>query len=569
MSGLNDVVKQAQQQIDAIEHALGIPQQTPGEGSPPGQANTAPMGAQGGEGGGATAPQPAQPGQQGQQQPGQPAQQPQQQQSLPFQAQQDQPQPGQLAPQQQTQQQITTEDRKWESMYRTAEQKFQVLQGKYNAEVPRLQHQLRETEQRASTFEAKASTLEQRMVQLEQAMQAGQGGAVQASQTGQGSQGQQGQFNQQGQQGKAGQATQQGASGANGGFPIDLSGVDFETLAATYPDDLAPMIRIMPQMVQHMQSQEGVIANLQQQLAATTEGMRKVVTNVEQVNAERAGNAQRAFHAELGRICPEWQQIDNMPDFHNWLDQRKPMSVRTYRQDAEEAWGAGDAVAVAECYNAFRSDFLSNQGQRQNGQQQGNVQNPGSQQPHNNQQPPDGSWQQGQGQQQGQQNQQQVQQGQQGNSGQQQQIVQQGQQGNPQSQQQTFMQFDEFGQPIYIGPQVNQQVQQGQQFQQGNHGQQQGQNYQQGQPHNPLEYMVEPSPMAGNPPQAPPVKWEYTIQEINDHSTKMTKNPALLRDPTWAAIKRDMDIAVLEGRVKGQLPDMRLQSGEARFVQGV
>ena len=313
-----------------------------------------------------------------------------------------------------------------------------------------------------------------------------------------------------------------------------------------------------------------MISNLQQQLAATTEGMRKVVTNVEQVNAERAGNAQRAFHAELGRICPEWQQIDNMPDFHNWLDQRKPMSVRTYRQDAEEAWGAGDAVAVAECYNAFKSDFLSNQGQRQNGQQQGNVQNPGSQQPHNNQQPPDGSWQQGQGQQQGQQNQQQVQQGQQGNSGQQQQIVQQGQQGNPQSQQQTFMQFDEFGQPIYIGPQVNQQVQQGQQLQQGNHGgQQQGQNYQQGQLHNPLEYMVEPSPMAGNPPQAPQQKRIYTIQEITDHNTRMTKNPRLLQDPTWAAMEKDMANAVLEGRVAGQLPDMRLQSGEARFVQGI
>ena len=241
-------------------------------------------------------------------------------------------------------------DGKWEPMYRAEQQRFQVLQGKYNAEIPRLQQENRALQGQNTSLQGQVSDLTQRIQQLELQVQ-------QAQQVQQ----------------------QQSASQGGGNGSVDPSGIDFEALAGTYPDDLAPVIRLIPKLTKTIQDQTQVIASLQQRLDQTATNVQQVNASVQQSNVERANARHQAYLVDLNRLAPGWEKIDEMPEFATWLDQRKPMSLRTYRQDAADAVQALDARTVAEFYVTFAREFLHNNNRPNTPPNNGQVIQPGQQ----------------------------------------------------------------------------------------------------------------------------------------------------------------------------------------------
>lgn len=74
----------------------------------------------------------------------------------------------------------------------------------------------------------------------------------------------------------------------------------------------------------------------------------------EQVNAERAATARDRFFGELTAAVPDYQAIDAREDWQKWLAQVDPLSRRQRQQLLNEAAQAMDVQAVASFFTAFK-----------------------------------------------------------------------------------------------------------------------------------------------------------------------------------------------------------------------
>lgn len=74
----------------------------------------------------------------------------------------------------------------------------------------------------------------------------------------------------------------------------------------------------------------------------------------EQVNADRAATARDRFFGELAAAVPDYEAIDAREDWKKWLAQVDPLSRRQRQQLLNEAAQAMDVQAVASFFAAFK-----------------------------------------------------------------------------------------------------------------------------------------------------------------------------------------------------------------------
>lgn len=96
------------------------------------------------------------------------------------------------------------------------------------------------------------------------------------------------------------------------------------------------------------------ISSLEENIRNIMSGINtNIVPQVQQVAQRQAENANDFFWRTLSATVPNWQQVNNDPDFHAWLMEMDPL-LGTNRQSAlESAHRALDSGRVAAFFSAF------------------------------------------------------------------------------------------------------------------------------------------------------------------------------------------------------------------------
>jgi hypothetical protein len=182
---------------------------------------------------------------------------------------------------------------------KTIEQKYKTLQGMYNAEVPRLHADKRDLEDRIGSLEQLLGSV-----------------ANQPTPT----------------------AEQQTSKSVN-----LITDQDIED----YGDSIDVMRRVSKEESNTSNQRIAQLEQVIQQLQSN------VLPKVDMVANQQAQNNEQAFWSDLSYIVPEWQDINNNPDFQTWLLSTDPLtgiSRQTYLEDAQSNF---DSHRVANFFSSW------------------------------------------------------------------------------------------------------------------------------------------------------------------------------------------------------------------------
>lgn len=194
----------------------------------------------------------------------------------------------------------TTDPEPWEQRYR-------VLQGKYDAEVPRLQRELHEARVAVDSLTAQV----QQIYQAQQAQQAGQ-------------------------------RTDPNTTGAP---PID--GLFTPDEEQAYGSDYLQMVERVARRIS-----EDAAARRAEELRAH---MQRTEQSLAPVMQEANASAYERFLAQVSQQMPDWQQINADPGWLGWLGEVDPMLGTTRQSILDQASQARDAARVVAIFNAFKA----------------------------------------------------------------------------------------------------------------------------------------------------------------------------------------------------------------------
>ncbi len=198
-----------------------------------------------------------------------------------------------------------------------AEHRYKVLQGKYNAEVPRLQAQNKELSER---FQAM-----QHQLQSTQALLANMG--------------------QQPQNPVLGQQSQQPSlvtAKERTEFGEDL--YDFVKRAAA---------EVAQPMVHTLEERFRPVAQTVQQLAPAVQQNRE---DTARIGAE---TAHEKMCDGLDELAAGWEDINRTPEFHAWLDEMDPYAGAKRGAMLAQAYGSGDVTRVANFFTGFQKEHAA------------------------------------------------------------------------------------------------------------------------------------------------------------------------------------------------------------------
>lgn len=178
------------------------------------------------------------------------------------------------------------------------ETRYNVLQGKYNAEVPRLHQTVREQAARLQGMEQLIASMQQRAAQPEQ--------------------------------------------------PETVTVVTDADREA-YGDSLDVMRRVFAEESADLRRQVASLTQAVQQMTNT------VVPRVNEVARQQVRNADEQFWQTLGTLVPNWQAINDDNGFKSWLLEHDPMAGTTRQALLEIAHRNLDARRVASFFNTWTS----------------------------------------------------------------------------------------------------------------------------------------------------------------------------------------------------------------------
>jgi hypothetical protein len=183
----------------------------------------------------------------------------------------------------------------------TFEQRYRTLQGKYNAEIPALNAHVQELSHRLAQTQQLLSTI-QAAPQPEMSRPQSQ---------------------------PISSLTEEERS--EYGDSIDV-------MRKVSSDLLAPYQRRIDELTQTIQQMQG-----------------HVLPRVEQVAKRQAESAEGAFWSALASAVPNWQDVNNDPDFHSWLLETDPLTGMTRQTYLEDAQSKLDAPRVASFFTSWLS----------------------------------------------------------------------------------------------------------------------------------------------------------------------------------------------------------------------
>lgn len=203
----------------------------------------------------------------------------------------------------------------------TFEQKYKTLQGMFNSQVPRLEAQNKELVSRLQSME-----------QLIASMQA---------------------------------APPPPSAPAPAAPPALLTDAE----RTEYGDSIDVMRKVTQEVVQPYQAEI-------QRLNTLVSQMQGVVPRVERLSNQQAQSSEQMFWSQLTSLVPEWQTINNNPDFQTWLLEIDPLSRvsrQSYLEDAQKnldvrrvagffsAWNGGGSVPEARSNRSAPATELERQ----------------------------------------------------------------------------------------------------------------------------------------------------------------------------------------------------------------
>lgn len=197
--------------------------------------------------------------------------------------------------------------------------KHDVLQGKYNAEVPRLYQQNRELQQQLQQLQDQLQQLQRQQQSVGQAQSPGEGASQQEK----------------------------------------LNPADYEDLG----DEVVNLVKA----VNATKEEKDALSSENRELR---EKLQSISNDVGSVKEYQQQDAAGRFWTELANAVPKWEQINQDQEFLNWLAETNPWTG-TARNDAlQEAHQALDASRVAAIFNDFITSTESGQKYREQAAQQ-------------------------------------------------------------------------------------------------------------------------------------------------------------------------------------------------------
>lgn len=126
--------------------------------------------------------------------------------------------------------------------------------------------------------------------------------------------------------------------------------------ASQFGEDLVEMVnRYATRAFEQMRAEFG-------QYAQSLDGrVKELEARVTGVSGQTAETLKQIFYADLTKSVPEWRQINQMPQWLEWLGEEDELYGMT-RQDAlDDAHGKLDAKRVTAIFNRFKTDVLVRQ----------------------------------------------------------------------------------------------------------------------------------------------------------------------------------------------------------------
>lgn len=224
------------------------------------------------------------------------------------------------------------------------EQRYRVLQGKYNAEVPRLQRQVNEQTNSIRSMQDQLTATQNLLASLSQQ----QRGAP-----------------------PAGDSPQPAA-------PVRL--VKDEEVKEFGAD----LVDLMRRVVR--EESATFIPEIDRRIAPVAQRVDQAAQTAQHAAQSAARSSQQTVLDMLTERVPNWQQLNSDAEFLNWLDEVDPFSGAQRGALLQQAYQAHDGPRVVAFFSGFLKEHAAvtppaNQGQPPAGQQQQQVQQPAAQRP--------------------------------------------------------------------------------------------------------------------------------------------------------------------------------------------
>jgi len=198
--------------------------------------------------------------------------------------------------------------------------RFEVMEGKYQSEVPQLHQQLQQSRQQ--------------MQDLQEQMEQLKGDREQESQT--------------------------PTEAPN----LDTSNLEesLQVLENTYG----------PEFVKPFRDQENLLSTMQQRNQTLADELAQLKTQVQDVAQSRERDQEQEFFEALAREVPDWQRLNEDPGFIQWLQQVEPLSGQPMIQLLNQARQDLDANRAAQFFTSYKAST----GQAPPSHQESNQPNP-------------------------------------------------------------------------------------------------------------------------------------------------------------------------------------------------
>lgn len=189
------------------------------------------------------------------------------------------------------------------------EQRYRVLQGKYNAEVPRLQQQVRELIERNRLLEQQVTSQQMLTASLHQ-----------------------------------NRAPDNGARHT----PTPTTKLVKDEEVREFGEDLFDFVS--------RAARQAVLPEVEARLQPMTQKVEQVSQSAAQAAAETAETKKQRVHSLLDKDVPKWQEQNENEQFLDWLAQADPFSGRVRGELLSEAYGAHDGPRVVSFFKGFLNE---------------------------------------------------------------------------------------------------------------------------------------------------------------------------------------------------------------------
>lgn len=195
------------------------------------------------------------------------------------------------------------------------EQRYRVLQGKYNAEVPRLQRRVNETDELVRDMRQQLTATQNLLASLSQ---------------------------------------RQGTPPAEAAAPAAPASLIKDDEVKEFGADLIDVMRRVAR-----EEQSSLLPEIDRRVAPVAQRADQAAQVAQHATQRVARNDQQTVLELLTDKVPNWQQLNSDPEFLNWLDQTDPFSGQERGAMLQQAYQAHDGPRVVAFFSGFQKEHAA------------------------------------------------------------------------------------------------------------------------------------------------------------------------------------------------------------------